>query len=107
MPDGIDRPPEQVFKRYNSKNPELGGCKKDSGGKDRVTLRESLVATREAWASMQNAALERHGHETRVDHRSHAERGIGRAPEKHLGHLGIKKMSDDDKAQYTERRMAA
>ena len=26
--DGIERDPEQYFKRYNSKNPERGGAKK-------------------------------------------------------------------------------
>ena len=28
LQDGIERDPEQYFKRYNSKNPERGGLKK-------------------------------------------------------------------------------
>ena len=28
LQDGIERDPEQYFKRYNSKNPERGGAKK-------------------------------------------------------------------------------
>lgn len=31
MQDGIERSPEQTFSRYNAKQPERGGCKKDSG----------------------------------------------------------------------------
>lgn len=102
-PDGIDRPPEQQFRRYNPANPELGGCKKDSGGKDRVKLKGELIAVREAWADLQNSHLEKHGHTARVDHRSNRARNIEREPEKHLGHVGIKRMSEEDKAHYNKR----
>lgn len=40
---------------------------------------------RSRWSELANAALERNGHTARVDHRSHAERGIDREPTKHLG----------------------
>ena len=40
---------------------------------------------RERWAGMANASLERHGHAERIDHRSHAARGIEAAPSQHLG----------------------
>src|SRR5690606_29766571 len=43
MPDQIERSGEQHFKRYNQKTPESGGCRKDSGGKDRLVLRNELV----------------------------------------------------------------
>lgn len=104
LPDDIDRPAEQHFKRHNSSKPELGGCKKDSGGKDRGTLREGLVNTRENWARIQNAALEKFEHEARVDHRSNKDRGIETKPERHLGYLGIKKMSAEDKELYKDKR---
>lgn len=65
--DGIERVPEQHFRRFNAKNPELGGCRKDSGGKDRVELREEVKRLRERWANVQNDALARYGHATRVD----------------------------------------
>lgn len=32
-PDGIKRPLEQIFKRYDPKSPETGGWKKDTGGR--------------------------------------------------------------------------
>lgn len=37
---------------------------------------EQLVLWRSAWADVANRHLERTGHEERIDHRSHAERGL-------------------------------
>lgn len=68
--DGLERPAEQTFKRYNAKNPERGGRRKDSGGKSKLALRDDLVETRRLCAELQNAALETAGHDARVDHRS-------------------------------------
>lgn len=47
--------------------------------------KKDLLTVREAWANCVNRALERAGHEIRVDHRTLAEQGIDRAPTKHLG----------------------
>lgn len=47
---------------------------------------ENLVdRERVRWGELVNAALERHGHEARIDHRSHAKRGIEAEPTRHLG----------------------
>ena len=46
---------------------------------------EQIVAWRAAWADAVNLALERSGVESRVDHRSHAERGIDEKPTVHEG----------------------
>jgi len=46
---------------------------------------EQLLQWREEWANHQNRALERHGHETRVDHRSYEAQGVDREPSQHLG----------------------
>jgi len=104
--DGIERDPDQYFKRYNAKHPELGGAKKASGGKARAALKEELVATRQRWAELQNAHLERHGHEARVDHRSLKEQGIDRAPERHLGGAGVRALALQDIGALLERRAA-
>ena len=96
--DGIDRDPEQYFKRANSKNPEKGGCKKDSAG-----TKERLLETRELWAKVQNAHLEKAGCEDRVSHLSLKAQGIHRAPEKHLGHIDAQKI---DAAALVESRAA-
>lgn len=50
---------------------------------------ELLQTWREEWATQQNAALEKHGFPSRVDHRSFEAQGIDREPTLHLGpHAG-------------------
>lgn len=51
----------------------------------RWNSKEQIVAWRAAWADAVNHALERKGIEQRVDHRSHAERGIDEKPTVHEG----------------------
>ena len=46
---------------------------------------EQLVLWRAAWADVANRHLERTGHEERIDHRSHAERGLLEQPTVHEG----------------------
>ena len=46
---------------------------------------EQLVLWRAAWADVANRYLERSGHEERIDHRSHAERGLLERPTVHEG----------------------
>ena len=46
---------------------------------------EQLVLWRAAWADVANHYLERTGHEERIDHRSHAERGLLEQPTVHEG----------------------
>lgn len=67
---------------------------------------ERLQATRERWASVQNAHLERCGHAVRVDHRSLAAQGIERAPERHLGGRGVRRLQKTDVSALLERRGA-
>lgn len=46
---------------------------------------EQLVLWRAAWADVANRHLERTGHEERIDHRSHTERGLLEQPTVHEG----------------------
>ena len=46
---------------------------------------EQIVAWRKAWADTTNAYLERGGANARIDHRSHAERGLDEQPTIHEG----------------------
>lgn len=46
---------------------------------------DDVKRMRKLWADMANAALAEAGHEARIDHRSHAERGIDEMPSVHLG----------------------
>jgi len=99
--DGIEREPEQYFKRYNGTHPELGGCRKDSAGTE-----ERLLETRQRWAEVQNAHLQQHGHAARVDHRSLADQGIDRAPEQHLGGRRVRQLAPEQREALLERRDA-
>ena len=84
--DGIERGPEQFFKRYNAKAPERGGCRKVTYGANKEEAAQVYEGIRERWAKVQNLALERAGVEARVDHRSLAAQGIrDREPELHRG----------------------
>ncbi len=47
---------------------------------ERWNSEEQLVAWRAAWADVTNRYLERYGHDARIDHRSHAERGLDEQP---------------------------
>jgi hypothetical protein len=78
LQDGIERSPDQFFKRYNSKNPERGGCQKSNTAKTAEQRKTELVELRERFADLQNAYLEEYGHADRVDHRSLADQGIER-----------------------------
>lgn len=105
--DGIERDPEQYFKRYNGKSPEKGGCKKANGiSKTKAERKAELIDLRERWANTQNAHLEKHGYIVRVDHRSLKEQGINREAEKHIGGLGVRKLRPQDISAILERRTA-
>jgi hypothetical protein len=102
--DGINRPPAIWFRRYNRKDPESGGCKKATGGKNRLVLRDELIETRRKCAELQNTVLARYGHDARVDHRTLRQQGINRNPERHLGQARIRNMSDMDKKEHVAAR---
>ena len=99
--DGIERSPEQWFKRHNPTSPEHGGAKKSRA----AVPKEWLEQTRQAWAQQANQALEQAGREERIDGRSLAdardaayEAGdraraaeLSREPNVHLDPLAVKK----------------
>lgn len=97
MDDGIERLPNQHFLKFNSAYPERGGCKKDSGGKDKAMMREHAMELRRSWEEIQNTALARHGHIERVDCRSHRDRNINIEPERHLGACRVRRMSKEER----------
>lgn len=104
LPDGIERAPEKMFSRFNSEQPKLGGCRKDSGGLTRQELREKVIETRKTIAELQNQALSENGHDIRVDHRSLREQGKQHAPERHMGASRIRKLSTVEKAAFAMLR---
>ena len=106
LPDEYSRPPEQMFKRYDSKQPETGGCRKDSGGRSPLELRTQLRAQRKAVAEEINSSLAANGHDLRVDHRTLKERGVAREPERYLGPARIRQMTDAEREEYVRQRKA-
>ncbi|NRD71622.1 MobA/MobL family protein, partial [Psychrobacter okhotskensis] len=78
--DGIERDPDQYFKRYNSKNPEKGGAKKANTPKMSAERKEELKAMRDRWEKICNAHLERGFHSERISMKSLKEQGIEREP---------------------------
>ncbi|MBO1111830.1 MobA/MobL family protein [Bordetella petrii] len=105
--DGIERSEEKTFKRYNPKHPERGGRRKDSGGRNKLALRDELIETRRLCAELQNAALAAAGHDARVDHRSLKDQGVEREPERHLGPARVRGMKKEEKEQLVEARQTA
>ena len=69
----IDKHPKST--RYGRQNPISA----------RWNSEEQLLVWREAWATATNRSLERAGHDSRIDHRSHAERGLEERPTIHEG----------------------
>lgn len=104
MDDGIDRPAERFFSRYNAKQPEKGGRKKSSGGRNRMQIRDDVIAARKLVADTINHHLAINGHGARVDHRTLKAQGIQRKSERHLGQARIKSMSEEEKAEYVAVR---
>lgn len=96
--DGVNRPPEQYFMRYNPARPDKGGCKKLSGGLNRLQLRDDLIAKRRHVADVQNAHLKLSGRTDLVDYRTLKEQGVERPPERHLGPARVRQMGPDERA---------
>jgi hypothetical protein len=94
--DGVERTLEATFKRANSEHPELGGAPKSVAFKHADTVNE----VRQEWELKANAALERAGHDARIDSRSYAEQGVDREPGVHLGHRAT---AMERRGEQTER----
>lgn len=82
--DGIDRNPEDYFRRYNPKYPEQGGAQKDRY----FNSQKFVWEIRAEWAATANEHLERMGLEARIDHRSHRNRDIELEPQLKRGIAG-------------------
>lgn len=104
MQDDIERTAEQTFSRFNSTDPAKGGCRKDSGGRTRMQLRDELIAKRKLVAEIQNEHLATHGHQARVDHRTLNAQGIRRNAERHLGQGAVRIMTAEQRAYYVASR---
>lgn len=50
--DGIERRPDQFFRRYRTEEPSLGGCRKDGFGKLRGEVADPQITRRRSWTNM-------------------------------------------------------
>lgn len=78
--DGHSRSRDTWFKRAG-KEREKGGARKTEALKSK----DWLLEARAEWQAMANQALEKAGHESRIDHRTLKAQGIDREPTKHRG----------------------
>jgi hypothetical protein len=102
--DGIERPKEQYFRRYNARDPAAGGCRKDSGGKLPQQMGCELRQLRADVAGIINAELTAAGLSGRVDHRSNRERGLDEPNERYRGRLAIKRMKAEELTELRNAR---
>lgn len=73
---------------------------------DRKSGSELVTHWREQWADLANAALERAGSAERIDHRSHAERGLTEVPSTHLGAAVTDMLRQGKPSEVSERIQA-
>lgn len=97
--DGIARPFDRLFKRYNPKNPVKGGAKKDNTGLPPAERRAMLKAQRERWGELVNRHLLENGFAPVVDMRNWKERGLDSQPDNYT----MKQMNNTEfKEAYSE-----
>ncbi len=67
-----------------------------------------LRGWRERWAALANERLAEAGHDARIDHRSHAERGLGLEPQNKIGPAGARRaLREEDAERAAEHRAIA
>jgi len=78
--DGQPKPYAQVLLTLRQAGPGGFGLKQRAWND-----RANAGRWRQLWAEMANACLATHGHAARIDHRSHAERGLALEPQNKVG----------------------
>lgn len=113
--DKTRRSPEQFFKRYNSKNPEKGGAKKDRTFTDYKTRSENLKEARKFFEEITNLTLKKYGFKERVSCETLKEQQkkeknniikyfeLDRKPEAHINYI-ILRRNKNIKNNIIERR---
>lgn len=102
--DGIERDAKTFFKRYNSKNPTLGGARKSILFNDRKIGKQTIKNLRDEYAKIVNTILKENNIEQTISSKSLKEQYeeaikkrdllkvkiLDREPEKHLGRKLVK-----------------
>lgn len=71
---------------------------------NRAKISNAVEVQRKRWQEICNAALEKAGHNTRIDHRSHAEKGILIAPGQHCGPAVSGLLARGESSEVAERQ---
>lgn len=101
--DGIDRSPEQTFKRFNAAHPELGGNKKIGSGLRPSEISNSTIEMRRIVAQTINSELQYLGLRKRVDHRTLREQRVYREPVPYMGPGQLRKLRQQG-IEYSRQR---
>lgn len=77
LQDNIERTEDQFFKRYNAKNPDRGGCKKEgTGSRKAQENKQFLIEQRQRFEQLTNEHLQRAKSKTRISLRSYKAQGL-------------------------------
>jgi Ti-type conjugative transfer relaxase TraA len=77
------------------------------GLKERAWNDKALLRTwRERWAEMANERLAELGHDVRIDHRSHAARGLDLEPQNKIGPAGARRANRNEDAERADEHRA-
>jgi ATP-dependent exoDNAse (exonuclease V) alpha subunit len=77
------------------------------GLKERVWNDKALLRLwRERWAEMANERLAELGHDVRIDHRSHAARGLDLEPQNKIGPAGARRAQRGEDAERADEHRA-
>ena len=96
-------PPSEAEKQgleRASKHPKSTKFGRQNPISERWNSEEQLVAWRKAWADVTNRYLEQYGYDARIDHRSHAERGL---TEQSTIHEGVVARAMEKKGVISDR----
>lgn len=102
--DGIERTPEQYFRRYNAVYPERE-VRKGFRKPDSHSAKRAVAELRKRWEVKHNEHMRKHGFERGfIDCRTLKEQGIERRPEVHLGFEAAGRLDDAQRHDIMQKR---
>jgi hypothetical protein len=94
IPDGIDRPLKQFFRRPNDKDPGLGGCRKEVAPKTISLARVQRFGERQICADVLNETFAAAGLKRQVDAGRNEDRGLDAPKRPHLGPRRVRELNE-------------
>ena len=103
-PDGIERSAEGMFRKFNAKHPEKGGCRKLKSGRTPGQVRSDMQRKREEIGLTINRHLDSAGVQARVNSTKQERSDVGQQIEKHLGQARIRRMTEHERQAFVAVR---